>query len=469
MFLFPIIYIISFFYGLSRLLNKQIDGLVIFMILGLPVYTNALSVSYMYGFEKWIPLLQSLKEIMVLASFYLVVQQIYHVRQIKWHLVDKCIMLFFGYTLLYTVIPIGSYAFFPKLLALKNLSFFPFLYFIGRFCDASKLQLNKIFSFMIMVIMVAAIVAIGERFMYQHLHSFTGYSIYNTHFFDADMTGSYGLQWTFESSAGFKRFGSIFSNPLDFAAGVVMVLSVLLALISHPIKREENHFVKIKPNQFETWGLLACLICIFLAGSRASFISFFIILYFFAWLSKQKKVLFYFHLLVATVIIYVFFFLEGDMRDLILDTISFQDTSSIGHVVEWIAGIEAMIEKPLGLGLGESGRVAIANKDNIGGENQFIIIGVQVGVFAMLLYLFIYIQLIWEGIKNLGKSEGLVWKVILSVVLLKIGLFLPMMTSYVDSYIYISFLSWFLSGLMINLIQAKKQSHSSNFLSTTNA
>ena len=125
-------------------------------------------------------------------------------------------------------------------------------------------------------------------------------------------------------------------------------------------------------------------------------------------------------------------------------------------MLEWIDGINAMIAKPLGMGLGQSGRVTMVNGENTGGENQFIIIGVQAGVIVMGLYIWIYFQVIKTGLKELKQSVGKEWKVILSIVLIKIGLFIPMFTAYIDSYIYVSYISWFLTGYMVNMIQTRK-------------
>jgi len=93
------------------------------------------------------------------------------------------------------------------------------------------------------------------------------------------------------------------------------------------------------------------------------------------------------------------FYLKGDVYELIVSTINFSDNSSAYHVLQWLEGLEAIIAKPLGMGLGMSGRVAGAAGDNIGGENQLIIIGVQAGVIAVALYVIIYYKLIQYCLK----------------------------------------------------------------------
>jgi hypothetical protein len=454
MFLFPLAYLASFFYAVTKLFKKQVDGFLIFVIVGLPIYINAMSVSFMYGFSRWIPLLQSFKELAVLGACLLVATQIK--QRPVLHLIDKLIIAFFVYTLLYAFVPIGSYSIMGKIMALKNLSFFCLLYFIGRFCDKEQVNINKLFSFIVIVLLVATIVVFGERILNQHLHSFTGFSDYNFYFFNTDASGNYGLLWTFETESSAKRFGSIFSNPLEFASAIVLSLAIMFALISSKNNTEPNAIIQTNPNTLEKIGLIASFICIVLALSRAAFISYFLVIYIYGWIIGNKKIIHVFHIGAAIILLYVFYILEGDLYDFILNTITFQNESSLGHVLEWLDGINAMATQPWGLGLGESGRVSMTNKNNTGGENQFIIIGVQVGVIAMALYIYIYFKLIKTGLQQLKITAGKEWKIMLAIVLIKIGMFIPMFTAYIDSYIYLSYFSWFLSGYMINHIQNRQ-------------
>jgi hypothetical protein len=448
--LFPIIYIAAFIYGVFHLAKSKMQGLLVFLIFGLPIYINTMSVSFAFGLAKAIPFLQFFKEFIVVISCLIIGLTVHEYKRIKLHFIDKLVLFFFLYTLAYFIIPIGSYSIFFKLIALKNIAFFPLLYFIGRFVNYKQLELNKIYAFVLFVIVVAFAVALIEKFTNTHLHAFTGYADYNLKFFDTEPTGKYGLSWTFETESGLKRFGSIFSNPLEFAAAIILALAVVLGVVT---RKQEK--LGVYMDSFHVLVLLATFCCILFAASRAAFVSYFLVIYVYAWITHMKKALLYFHILAITIIILFFSFVEGDLYDFVINTITFTNTSSIGHVVEWLNGIEAMIEKPLGLGLGESGRVANASNDNVGGENQLIIIGVQAGVIAMFTYLTIYIALLVLALKQLKFAKGQLYTIALITVLLKVGLFIPMFTANIDAYIYVSFLSWFLSGLMVNFYQSK--------------
>ena len=295
---------------------------------------------------------------------------------------------------------------------------------------------------------ISAVVVIGEKLIDTHLQSFTGYSEYLYYYFDMESSGNYGLTWTFETESQMKRFASIFANPLEHAVGAVLWLSVLLTTIAY--KRDKR--IIIQPEGFDLIGIAGSLICIVLAASTASFLSYFMLVYFYGWIIKNKSIVSGFHLFFLTALLYILFFLEGDLYDFIVNTITFENASSIGHVIEWLTGIEAMINNPMGMGLGESGRVAAAGGFNTGGENQLIIVGVQTGILSMLIYIIIHFSLINTGLKALKNHEGKTWKVSLLVILIKIGLFIPAFTANVDSYIYLTYFSWLISGYMVNLI-----------------
>jgi len=127
-------------------------------------------------------------------------------------------------------------------------------------------------------------------------------------------------------------------------------------------------------------------------------------------------------------------------------------------LIEWLAGIQSIGNNPMGLGLGYSGRIAGSFGENIGGENQLIIIGVQTGVIAILLYITIY----WLIIKNafqifISSKSGKERKLGLLLVLLKMGIIIPLLTAEVETYLYISYFIWFFSGLLISIVSMKKE------------
>jgi hypothetical protein len=155
----------------------------------------------------------------------------------------------------------------------------------------------------------------------------------------------------------------------------------------------------------------------------------------------------------AVVIAAFFVWLEGDIYEIITTSIDFSDSSSMSHLIEWLAGIQSIYSHPFGLGLGSSGRIAGSFGENIGGENQLIIIGVQTGIVSIALYISIYFLVVKNAFRLFGHSKiNKERKIGLLLTLLKVGLIIPLLTAELETYLYISYITWFLSGMLISII-----------------
>lgn len=449
MFIFTLIFVASFIVAFREVLKGRRDGILTFVILGLSIYTTAMSVTYTLGLRLLIPVFQYFKEILVLCTLALNVVSLKY--RPRFHLIDYAIFSFLALTLIYALLPIGEQNFMQRLLALKSTSFYIVVYFTGRLMDPQSVFISKYFNYLILLTTAAGIVLLSEIALNRHLQIITGYAEYVYYFFNFEPTGSYGLSTTFESDSGHKRFASFFANPLEHAAATLLALSVILALYTNT----KNNF---KPTTIGVAALGATLLSIIFALSRAPLAAYFLIIYIYALVTKHKFIYHTFHVAGLSAVAYLAYLFSDSTRrknpliQVLMNTIDFTDPSSVGHVVEWVAGINAMIQSPLGLGLGASGRVAGTLGENVGGENQFIIIGVQAGVIALLLYLCIYIMFIRTGIKGLRYLEGKERQVCLAVLLMKVGFLIPLFTSEVESSSYISYMNWFLSGLLISII-----------------
>jgi hypothetical protein len=450
MFIFPLIYFSSFLISLKNLFSRNSQGILVFLILGLPIYTTSLSVALQLGFGSIIPFMQPLKELIILITLGTSIWELN--TRIRLQSVDYAILAFFLYTLLYVLLPIGTYGFVNKLIAFKSSSFFTFIYFAGRLFDPAKIYISKYFHYILAVFICAAAVLFFEIITDQHFQNLTGYADYNFYYFNQEATGNYGLSWTFETSTGLKRFASFFANPLEFAAATLLALAIAAGLYT----TDDN---QIKLDKFGILAIIATQFAIFFALSRSSLASYFIMIFIYALITKKKIVLNIIYGLGIMVVLYFIFFMliiNPDLYEFVMETITFTNPSSIGHVLAWIEGAEAILANPLGLGLGNSGRVASSLSDTVGGENQYIIIGVQTGIITLILYLWIHLYFIKTCWKWYPKLTGKEKQVCLSLLLMKIGFIIPLLTSELESSVYISYLSWFLSGLFMHMISEPK-------------
>ncbi|HEY1061384.1 MAG TPA: O-antigen ligase family protein [Daejeonella sp.] len=446
MFIFPLIYFSAFFIALKNLVSRNKQGIFIFLIFGLPIYTTSLSVALQYGFADIVPFMQPLKELLILITLGTGIWELE--RRIKFQTIDYAILAYFLYTLLYVFLPIGQYGLGDKLIAFKSSSFFTLIYFAGRIFDPTRIYISKYFHYILAVFIAAAGILLFEILSDQHFQTLTGYADFNFYYFNQEASGNYGLSWTFETSTGLRRFASFFANPLEFAASTLLALAVLAGLYT----TEDN---KIKADTLGIIAIIATQFSIFFALSRSSLASYFIMIFIYALITKKKLVLNIIYAgFIAVAIYFIFFMLviNPDLYEFIYETITFTNPSSVGHVLAWVEGIEAIAANPLGLGLGESGRVAVSLSDTVGGENQYIIIGVQTGIITLLLYLWMHIYFIktcWKWYPHLQGKER---QVCLSLLLMKIGFIIPLLTSELESSVYISYVSWFLSGIFVNMI-----------------
>jgi hypothetical protein len=418
-------------------------------VFALPIYLTAQILMNKFGFSWSVKILQSFKEILILVSLYVVLMQIK--KKPRWHLVDYFMLFFLIYPVFFLVFPIGVTGFAEKIIAYKAFAFFPLIYFVGRLCEPKSININYVFSYIGIVTLAATLVLVFEVVTYTHFQSKIGFAEFNYAFYHTGPSGHYDLSWTFESSVGRKRFASFFFDPNEFSSAIVICLSVMLALST----KKRTIF---KPTYFQSVVFIASLFCIVFALSRASFAGYFLLLYCYGWIYRKRELISVYH--IGLVLIFCYFFYlsqQNSFAELIINTLSFKEDSSLGHLLQWVEGITAIYQHPLGLGLGATGRSTFGTDNNIGGENQLIITGVQTGILSIIAYIAMYWLIIKTGLKHLKTNNTKTRKVILAVILIKIGLIIPLLTSYLDSFTYLTYFTSFLTGYMFNLIMQEKE------------
>ena len=229
-----------------------------------------------------------------------------------------------------------------------------------------------------------ASITIIEYIFSVNFQSYTGYAKLMSNYFNQDPSGNYDLSWTFETDNGLRRFASIYSMPLEHAAATLLTLSAILSLTL------TDTYNKFKFDNFLLIALIASIISILLALSRASLMGYILIFYVFLIVTKSKqayKILKYF---IITLIILFLISIKDDIKNFFLGTLFFTNSSSLTHLLAWSEAIISIYRHPMGIGLGSIGSLVNSENSFFGGENEFLIIGVQVGFIPMLIYLYIY-------------------------------------------------------------------------------
>src|SRR5690606_17063739 len=134
--------------------------------------------------------------------------------------------------------------------------------------------------------------------------------------------GNYNLTWTFETANAMKRLGSFFSDPLELASSVLMGFAAGLIWFLTTKKDQQWKYLFV---------MLCCIGSLVFASSRASFVAFFLMIFFVAMVFKLYKLIGFGFLCAALSVIYVVFFASEDFYYFVVDTLTLADTSSIGH------------------------------------------------------------------------------------------------------------------------------------------
>ncbi len=446
--------LLLFFYVAFTLimLDKIYKGnpvyLLLYIVSFLPFYT-IFQVIVFNAFENIfiVSLIKYSKDFVLLSSFILYIigtRESFFNRSFKFSILDKLIVSFLCLVLVYLFLPLGEGTFISKVIYSKNIFLIGIVYFFGRNTDFKIYNWNTILKILIGLAVFSFLVALSENTLGNHLHSFLGFSEYNLIVNDIDSQGNYGLSWSFESQSTRPRYAAFFADPLEFSASLILFFTVSLWFLLHS---------KFRENKF--YYLLLSLIIIgsfLLALSRASIFSAILVLILALYISKNYKTIISGSVFILLIFIYLYFFSE-ETRYLIEDTLSFQNTSSLGHLVEWIEGLLSIYENPFGIGLAMSGNASGVDQSiKIGGENQFLIYGVQMGVISVLLYVIILLKSIWNSIRVYKKSSSLSKKSIGFITgLTKFGLLIPLFTANAELYLFVALFSWYLVGQVESL------------------
>ncbi len=420
---------------------------IYFLAAFLPFYITSLSVIYLATTSPLIvAIFQTLKEMIVLIAVLVFI--FYHRKIFDYPLrlqtTDWLMLGFLGLGFLYLLLPIGQASFVNKALYYKSILIPGFVYFLGRNTRFSDLEIKRVFGIIFIIAIGAFVVNLIESFVLNaHIQQFSGYTLYNQAINDIDPTGNFGLTWTFETQAVTKRLAGFFSDPLEMASSVLMGFAAGLIWFL-TTKKEQNWFYLLI--------MLASLGSLFFSASRAAFVAFFVMIFFVALVFGLYKLIAGGFLALLAFGIYIVFFASEDFYFFVLDTLTFENTSSIGHVVEWLLALNSMVANPLGIGLAMSGNFgSVADELRVGGENQFLIYGVQLGWIGMLLYIGTLATGIILSLRVFYRSENLsVARIAFVGAVTKVGLLLPLFTANVEIYTYVSWITWWMIGYSVN-------------------
>ena len=436
---FIVFYFIIFGYTIDKISRGKIEYLIIYICTCLPIYTTLQAQAFkIFNTEIVVAIIKLSKDILFIYAFiiFLFGKNIHLFKRIfKFSLVDKLILIFTLIVTIYALIPLGEADIFSKLIYAKNLYIISITYLIGRNIKIDEVFFNTIKKILKYLILSLTFFLCFEFILSTHFHSIIDFSNYNILVNEIDPQGNYGLSWSFESQGSSPRYAAFFADPLELSASLLLLTSLLIFNFWNN-KRNISYFL--------LFMVAAAFLFSFSRGAIVACIG--IVLFALIINKNYKTLLFIFGSFILSTL-GLLYLGSDEIRYLIIDTLKFENTSSLGHLVEWIEGILSIFENPLGIGLAMSGNASgVDQAIKVGGENQFLIFGVQMGVLSTITYGLILFFVIKRSCKVYFMSSNYVKHISFIVACTKFGLLLPLLTANAELYLFVSLATWFFAG-----------------------
>ena len=438
--IFIVLYLLIFTKSFVNISRGNFEYLLYYICLALPFYaTLQAQVFEIFNNELLVNLIKLSKDFIffyALLIFILGKNEYIVNRTFTFSNLDKLFLSFVILIILYTIIPLGEADLISKIIYAKNILIIPLVYFMGRnleFTDKVYMNLKNIF---LGVIITSFVFVFFEFIFSTHFHSFINYSNYNSIVNEIDPQGNYGLSWSFESQGAKPRYAAFFADPLELSASLLFLFSFII------------FFFYKRVNLSNILPFILIVFLLLMSFSRGAIVACFGIVLFSLLINQKYRILFTMFSISVILSLLTYFLGGEDLQYLIIDTLKFENTSSLGHLIEWIEGILSILENPLGIGLAMSGNAGGVDQSlKVGGENQFLIFGVQMGIIAIIIYSVILLTVIIRSLKLYVNTKDLKHKHISFIVACtKFGLILPLLTANAELYLFVSLVSWLLAG-----------------------
>ena len=438
--IFIVLYLLIFTKSFVNISRGNFEYLLYYICLALPFYaTLQAQVFEIFNNELLVNMIKLSKDFIffyALLIFILGKNESIFNRTFTFSKLDKLFLSFVILIIFYTIMPIGEAELISRIIYSKNILLIPLVYLIGRNLEFSDKVYTNLKNIFLGVIITSSVFVFFEFIFSTHFHSFINYSNYNSIVNEIDPQGNYGLSWSFESQGARPRYAAFFADPLELSASLLFLFSFII------------FFFYKRVNLSNVLPFILIVFLLLMSFSRGAIVACFGIVLFSLLINQKYRILFTMFSISIILSLLTYFLGGEDLQYLIIDTLKFENTSSLGHLIEWIEGILSILENPLGIGLAMSGNAGGVDQSlKVGGENQFLIFGVQMGIIAIIIYSMILLTVIIRSLKLYVDTKDLKHKHISFIVACtKFGLILPLLTANAELYLFVSLVSWLLAG-----------------------
>lgn len=441
----PFVIGVSFFFFI-----RPIRALFAFIFL-LPIHSLVLTILIaQLGLSiNLVKVVASWKEILLLCTFIVVVSHRFIQRRPFWvNWVDYIALLWLALIVVYFLFHDLFFSWESnltiRLYGARDWLLYLIPYFIGRLIVVSDKNASKIFKSLLLVAFLTSIIGIFEYFFVPiEWHIKLGVPRYFGEFLGLEYPEHwFGLPpnyWTSIGGLEVRRSVSTYLSGQGFALTFLLIIPVVTY----------NYFIALRRASLSL--LLLCWIALLLTITRMTILVCFIQSMTVLWFCRKTKRLTL--VLIGTMLILTaIFVINSTIRNYIIQTLTFQDDSGRTRPGQWLAGIEAIVEHPLGLGLGSVGQVGarFANS-GVGSEAGYFKITGALGLLGLLFFcgwflgILAHAYRLYRKLKLHDPHRAL----ILVTLVTAIGFLLNNITAPPDQSIFVLYVFSWLAGLTV--------------------
>lgn len=267
----------------------------------------------------------------------------------------------------------------------------PLLVVLFAFVFGNDLQFfNRVCTLLMFFGIFAGVLSILEIFIFSPdilvMNNFISYCQQFNNLLDSQI-GEYGLPFTYTAFNGIRRASAFFnSGPLELSTAMLSIIPISLGSL---LFRTSSKFLAMT-------SLIFASAALFLTISRVAiiliFIQFFLAIYF----NRKKSSKHYTLIILCFFICSLIILLSNEVtKKYIVDTITFQESSSAGHLLSVVFILQEIINHPLGIGTGNS----IS-------ESFYLNIALELGLIGVVVVLTMIVMVLKNAISLINSSAN---------------------------------------------------------------
>lgn len=338
-----------------------------------------------------------------------------------------------------------------ELYGIRDIAFFTLLYFVGRASPEIADDPDTLRRLYIIAVLTGAIAIVEWFFVTPEALVLLGVAAYFQDFLNVAVftTGNdYGLPmnyWTRIGNTDMQRAGSIYLSSQGLAVPYLIMLPVATAWVFGALKHRS---LTVKLEYGIIW--VGLLLSITRMTILVCALQLFLVI-----LMLRKPEWAVAGLTLAAFMLAFFLVVIPGMPGFVWDTLTWQTGSSVSHSKDWTKGFDALIQRPLGSGLGTTDQSAVRfGLEPLTADSGYLKYAVELGVQGLVAHLAIFAGFAAAAFRLARSGSTLNRRLLGTVVLFTtVGVMINALTGVVFNALMLSYLYFWFAGVVVSVAQ----------------